>query len=114
MRPENSSTPHEGGSRKASFIRLALILIAGLTLISIVAMLASYFLSGKNDAAKEVNVNITTPSATPFSPNTPVIRQAPPLSPAKPVKQPSMPPPPTVATPGSNTNQRSTSKQTPQ
>jgi type IV secretory pathway VirB10-like protein len=114
MRPENSSTPHEGGSRKASFIRFALILIAGLTVISIVAMLAIYFLSGKNDAAKEVNVNITTPSATPFSPNTPVIRQAPPPSPAKPVKQPSMPPPPTVATPGSNTNQHSTSKQTPQ
>ena len=107
MRPENPSTPHEGGSRRASFIRLVLILIVGLTVTSIVAMLAIFFLSGKNDAAKdaakEVNVNITTPSATPFSTNTPVIRQAPRPSPVKPVKQPSMPAPPAMVTPGSNT-----------
>jgi type IV secretory pathway VirB10-like protein len=118
MRPENPSTPHEGGSRKASLIRLVLILIVGLTAISIVAMLAIFFLSGKSDAAKdaakEVNVNITTPPATPFSPNTPVIRQAPPPSPAKPVKQPSMPAPPAMATPCNNTNEQSVPKQTPQ
>jgi len=118
MRPENPSTPHEGGSRKASIIRLVLILIIGLTVISIVAMLAIFFLSGKSDAAKdaakEVNVNITTPSATPFSTNAPVIRQAPPPSPAKPVKQPSIPAPPTIGTPGGDTNEQSVPKQTPQ
>ena len=118
MRPENPSTPREGGSRKASFIRLVLILIIGLTLISIVAMLAIFFLSGKSDAAKdaakEVNVNITTSPATPFSSTTPIIRQAPPPSPAKPVKQPSLPAPPAVGTPGSNTNELSVPKQTPQ
>lgn len=114
MRSENPSTPHVGESSKVSIIRLVLVLIVGLTMISIAAMLAIFFLSGKNDAAKEVNVNVTTPPATPFSPNTPIIRQAPLPSPAKPVKQPSMPAPPAVRTPGSNTNEQTAPKQTPQ
>ena len=41
------------------------VLVVGLTMISIVVMLAIFFLSGKNDAAKGVNVNVTTPPATP-------------------------------------------------
>jgi hypothetical protein len=114
MRPENLTTPHKGESRKTNTIRFFLILIIGLTMVSIAALLAIFFLSGKNDAVKEVNVNVTTPAATPFSANTPVIRQAPPPSPAVPIKQPNMPPPPTVATPGGNKNKQSASKQTPQ
>lgn len=114
MRPEKLTTTHKGESRKTSIIRFFLILIIGLTMISIAALLAIFFLSGKNDAVKEVNVNVTTPAATPFSANTSVIRKAPPPSPLMPIKQPRIPPPPTVATPDGNMNEQSTPKQRPQ
>jgi hypothetical protein len=92
--------------------RLGLFLLILLIAIPITALLLLFTLSRREQPS--VNTNITLPLATPYSANTPVIRQAPPPSPAKAVKQPSIPLPPTVGTPGSNTNQRSAPKQSPQ
>lgn len=114
MRLENPATQCTGQVRKTSLIRRVLILIAGLTIFSIAAMLAVFFLFNNNDAAKEVNINVTTPPTAPFSPDTPIIRRAPPLPTQRPVGQTSVPPAPSVATPGGDMNGQPTPKWTPQ
>jgi type IV secretory pathway VirB10-like protein len=81
--------------------------------IPVIALLILFFINSQTPEP-QVNTNVTVQPATPFSENTPVIRQAPPPSPAKAIKQPSMPTPPTVATPGINPNNQVTPKQTAQ
>jgi hypothetical protein len=86
---------------------LAVILIAGLTVISIAAVLVIFVLRGSRGASENVNVNVITPSASPFSANKPLIKQAPtPLSPPK-VSQPQpvvIPTPSLIPTPAENAN----------
>jgi hypothetical protein len=75
-----------------------------------------FFLSGKDKPSKDVDVNITVPQATPYSANTPSIRQAPRQSPPPIIKQPkyNMPAPPATPTPVNNTNEQVIPKRTPQ
>jgi type IV secretory pathway VirB10-like protein len=118
MRSKIPITPQdsEPGKPKLSFLRLILILIAGLTVISIVMMLAIFFLSDKDKATKDVNVNITVLPATPSSAKIPVIQQAPPPALPKNIKQPTynMPAPPTIQTPDSNAAGQLAPRRTPQ
>ena len=92
--------------------RLGLFLLILLIVIPITALLLLFTFSRREQP--NVNTNIIVPQVTPYSANTPLIRQAPSPSPAKAVKQPSMPTPPAVATPGNNSSERLAPKQTPQ
>lgn len=69
------------------FTRLTVMLVVGLTVISIVTLLALFFLSGQRDVLKEVNVNITIPKPSPNLPTQTIIQPTPVQQP-KPIKQP--------------------------
>jgi hypothetical protein len=103
----------EGQRSYLRFTPLGATLLVLLIIIPIIALLIMFYINSRTQEP-QVNTNITVPSATPFSPNTPVIRQAPPPSPPKAVKQPSVPAPPTVATPGNDLNKQIAPKQTPE
>lgn len=103
----------EGRRSYLHFTLFGAIVLVLIIVIPVIALLIVFFINSRSPEP-QVNTNITVPPAAPFSANTPVIRQAPPPTPAKAVKQPSMPMPPTVATPGNNPNERPAPKQTPQ
>jgi predicted permease len=95
------------GSRSyLRFTRLTVFLIIGLMVVSLGLILGLFLLRSQPSDAVLVNVNITVPPATPYSSNTPIIRQPPPQSPPPGIKQPkySMPVSPTPHMPGNNTN----------
>lgn len=71
------------------FTRWAVILIIGLTVISIVSILVIFLMSSQQSATEPVNVNVTVPSRLPSPSNKPILRQ--------PAPQPQ---PPKVAQPG--------------
>ena len=71
------------------FTHLAVVLILGLTLISVVAILAIFLIRSRPNDLGNVNVNIAAPALSPYSTNKPIIRQLPPQSsPPKVGKQP--------------------------
>lgn len=128
--PENEAGPTGRGGRLELFYYerrgdryylrltpLAVILIAGLTVISIAAVLIIFLLGGSRSASENVNIDVSTPSASPFSANKPIIKQAtPPPSPPK-VNQPQsviVPAPSLPQTPGKNANVPSGATPTPQ
>ena len=92
--------------------RLGLFLLILLIVIPIAALLLLFTFSRRQQP--NVNTNVTVPPATPYSSNTPAIRQAPPPSPAKAIRQPSLPTPPAVVTPSSSPDKRLSPEQTPQ
>lgn len=57
------------------FTRFALSLIIGLTVVSIIMMLAFFFLSDRHSSQEKVNVNITTPNSS-YTPDQ-IIQHAP-------------------------------------
>jgi hypothetical protein len=103
----------EGQRSYLRFTPLGATIVVLIIVIPIIALLIIFFINSRSPEP-QVNTNITVPSATPFSANTPIIRKAPPPTSAKAVKQSSTPTPPTVATQGNNPNERSVPKQTPQ
>lgn len=103
----------EGHRSYLRFTPLGAIVIVLIIIIPVIALLIMFYINSQSPEPK-VNTNITVRPAAPFSANTPIIRQAPPPSPAKAVKQPNISTPPTIATPGNNRNDRSAPKQTPQ
>lgn len=103
----------EGQRSYLRFTPLGAMLLVLVIIIPVIAILIMFYINSRTPEP-QVNTNITVPSATPFSANTPIIRQAPPPSPVKAIKQPNIPTPPTIATPGNNPNDRSAPKQTPQ
>jgi hypothetical protein len=129
-RPENEAGPPSRGGRLELFYYerrgdryylrltpLAVILIAGLTVISIAAVLVIFVLRGSRGASENVNVNVIMPSVSPFSANKPIIKQAPPPpSPSK-VNRPqpvAVPTPLLPQTPDKNANVPSGATPTPQ
>jgi hypothetical protein len=99
------------------FTRFALVLIVGLTFLSIIMIFVLFLLSDNHDATKDVNVNLTIlPSPSPYLPEYTLIRQAPPPAlPPKVAKQPDhkMPAPPRPVVINSNTHERPRPEQTP-
>src|ERR1043165_1015315 len=95
------------------FTRLAVALILGLTLISVVAILAIFLIRSRPDGLGNVNVNIAAPAVSPYSTNKPIIRQPPPQSsPPKIVKQHaySTPVPPCSPTPNQGNKEKLTAR----
>lgn len=68
------------------FTRLTVMLVVGLTVISIAALLV-FFLSNHRNPPKEVNVTITIPESSPNPPTQTIIQPAPVRQPT-PIKQP--------------------------
>lgn len=101
------------------FTRLAVILIVGLTAVSLVAILIMFLINSRHDASEELNINIVTPSPSPRSPNNPVIKQAPASAPLPQVYRPSqsnMPASPALSPipgTGDNDNEQVAPQQTP-
>jgi hypothetical protein len=100
---------------------LTVILIIGITVISL-AMIFAFFLvsnQGQRDSLKNVNVNVSVPSSTPYS-QAPIIKQAPAANPPQITKQPKriipdnrMPTPSSSPLPNRNTNKPLVPKPTP-
>jgi hypothetical protein len=103
----------EGQCSYLRFTPLGATMLVLIIVIPVIALLIMFFINSRTPEP-QVNTDIAVPATTPFSPNTPVIRQAPPPSPAKVVKQPDRPKPPTVSTPSNNLNEQLAPKQTPQ
>ena len=133
MRPHepNDVSDHEPPTRRRGYsffyfqqdgqhshLRFTLLGAAAVVLIIVVpviALLVMFFINSRTPRP-EVNTNVTVPPSASYSPNTPVIRQAPPPSPAKAIKQPvtSMPTLPTPPTPINNSNGLLVPRQSPQ
>ena len=105
----------EGQRSHLRFTLLGTTVLVLIIVVPVIALLIMFFINSRSPGL-EVNTNITVQPAPPYSPNTPVIRQAPPPSPAKTIKQPThnMPTPPTLPTPINNSNEQLAPRQTPQ
>lgn len=105
----------EGRRSYLRFTLLGVVVFALLIIIPIMALLIMFFINSRTPGT-EVNTNVTVQPAAPYSPNTPLIRQAPPPSPARNIKQPTfnMPTPPISPTPLHNSNERLAPRHTPQ
>lgn len=75
--------------------RLAVILIVGLTVVSIISILLIFLFSSQPSTSKPVNVNVSVPSPSPYVPKKPILRPPPPQPQPPKVAQPvySMPTP---------------------
>jgi hypothetical protein len=101
-----------------SYLRFTLFgatVVVLIIVVPVIALFVMFFINSRTPGP-EVNTNVTVQPSAPFSPNTPVIRQAPLPSPAKAIKQPasSMPAQPTLPTPVNNSNKQLAPRQTPQ
>lgn len=105
----------EGQRSHLRFTLLGTAVIVLIIVIPVIALLVMFFINSR-PPRPEVNTNVTVQPAAPYAPNAPVIRQAPPPSPAKAIKQPasSMPKPPTLPTPVNNSSEQVVPKQSPQ
>lgn len=106
---------HDSGRSYLRLTLLGVIVFALLIVIPLAALLILFFINSRTPKP-EVNTNITVQPAAPYSPNTSLIRQAPPPSPAKNIKQPafSTPTPSILPTPFNNSNERLAPRHTPQ
>jgi Na+-transporting methylmalonyl-CoA/oxaloacetate decarboxylase gamma subunit len=104
----------EGQRSYLRFTLLGVTVVVLIIVIPVIALLLMFFINSRSPKP-EVNTNVTVQPAAPYSPNTPVIQQAPP-SPAKAIKQPtaSMPTPPTPPTRVNNSNGQLVPRQSPQ
>lgn len=104
----------EGQRSHLRFTPLGATVLVLIIVIPVIALLVMFFTNSRTPKP-EVNTNVTVQPAAPYSPNTPVIRQAPP-SPAKAIKRPasSMPTPPILPTPVINSNEQLVPRQAPQ
>jgi hypothetical protein len=95
--------------------RLAVILIAGLTAVSIAAIVIIFLAGSSQNYLENVNINMAAPPGTPLSVNKPLIKQAPPPSPPKVIRpQPVVIPTPSATpTPERNVNVRPEAAPTP-
>ena len=103
----------EGQRFYLRFTPLGTTVLVLIIVVPVIALLILFYINSRSPEP-QVNTNITVQPAAPFSVNTPIIRQAPPPSPAKAVKQPRIPPPPTITTPSNSANEQLAPKQTPQ
>ena|SRR5437588_12428455 len=105
----------EGRRSHLRFTLLGVIVFALFIVIPVMAMLILFFINSRTPMP-ETNVNITGASPVPYSPNTPLIRQAPPSAPPPNIRQPkySTPTPTTTPTPSNNANEQIIPKRTPQ
>ena len=105
----------EGQRSHLRFTPLGAAVLVLIIVVPVIALLVMFFINSRTPGP-EVNTNVTVQPAAPYSPNTPVIRQAPPPSPAKAIKHPasSMPTPPTLPTPVNNSNEQLVPRQSPQ
>jgi hypothetical protein len=103
----------EGQRSHLRFTLLGATAVVLIIILPVITLLIVFFINSRFPEP-QVNTNVTVQPPAPYSANTPVIQQAPPPSPAKAIKQPRMPTPPTVVTPGSNPNNQVTPKQTTQ
>jgi hypothetical protein len=105
----------EGRRSHLRFTLLGVIAFALIIIIPVIALLIMFFINSRTPKT-EVNTNVTVQPAAPYSPNTPLIQQAPPPSPARNIRQPTfnMPTPPIPPTPVNNTNGQLVPRQTPQ
>ncbi len=118
IRRRNSSLfyfQREGQRSHLRFTPLGVTVVVLIIVVPVIALLIMFFINSRTPGP-EVNTNVTVQPAAPYSPNTPVIRQAPPPSPAKAVKQPAanMPAPPIPPTPVNNSNGQLVPRQSPQ
>jgi hypothetical protein len=102
-----------GGRTYLRFMRLVVILIIGLTVISLASIIILFMLRSQPDNSVPVNVNIIPQPSTPYTPDNPIIRKVPSRSsPPKVDQQPkhrtSVPPPPLM--PDNKGNEQSTPK----
>jgi hypothetical protein len=97
------------------FTPLGAAVLVLIIVIPVIALLILFFINSRTPRP-QVNTNITVQPAAPHSPNTPLIRQPPPPSPAKNIKQPtfSMPKPPIPLASVNNSNGQLAPRQTPQ
>lgn len=102
----------EGQRSYLRFTLLGATVVVLIIVIPVIALLILFFINSRTPFP-QVDTNITVQPATPYSPNTPLIRQPPPPSPVKPIKQPSMPTPPIPPTPINNVNEQLAPRQTP-
>jgi hypothetical protein len=105
----------EGQRSHLRFTLLGATVVVLIIVVPVITLLVMFFINSRAPGP-EVNTNVTVQPAAPYSPNAPVIRQAPPPSPTKAVKQPvsSMPTPPTLPTPVNNSNGQLVPRQLPQ
>lgn len=105
----------EGRRSYLRFTLLGVIVFALFIVIPVMAMLILFFINSRS-SMPETNINVTGAPPASSSTNPPLIRQAPPPSPARNIKQPtsSMPTPPIPPTPLSNSNERLAPRHTPQ
>jgi hypothetical protein len=105
----------EGQRSHLRFTLLGATVVVLIIVVPVIALLVMFFINSRTPTP-EVNTNVTVQPAAPYSPNAPVIRQAPPPSPAKAIKQPeqSMPTPLTPPTPANNSGGQLVPRQSPQ
>lgn len=103
----------EGQRSHLRFTLLGATVLILIIVIPVIALLVLFFVNSRTPA-REVNTNITVQPAA--LPNIPVIRQPPPPTPAKIIKQParSMPAPQAIPTPINNSNEQAVPSQSPQ
>src|SRR5438132_18589 len=85
----------ESGRTCLRFTRWAVILILGLTVVSIISILVIFLLRSQPSASEPVNVNVSLPSPSPYLSNKPILSPPPPQPQPPKVAQPvySMPTP---------------------
>ena len=105
----------EGQRSYLRFTLLGVTVVVLIIVIPVIALLVMFFINSRTPNP-EVNTNVTMQPAAPYPPNTPIIQQAPPPSPAKAIKQPaaSMPTTPTPPTRVNNSNGLLVPRQSPQ
>lgn len=98
------------------FTRLAVILIVGLIVVSIVLILVLFLLNSQQIASEPVNVNVSVPTPSPYLSNKPILRPPPPAPQPPKVEQPvySMPTPPHTQPLENNFNWQKVPRETPQ
>jgi hypothetical protein len=132
MRPEEQFTDDSGQPRhrkfelfyfekvgtryQLRFTRLAVLLIIGLTVVSIVSILVIFLISSQQMASESVNVNVSVPTRTVAPSDKPILKPPPPAPRLPKVAQPvyRTPTPSSTPPPAKNSNGQTIPKQTPQ
>lgn len=105
-----------GGRTHLRFTRLAVLLIFGLTVASIVAILMIFLISSQQMVSEPINVNVSVPTRTVAPSDKPILKPPPPAPRLPTASQPvySMPTPSNTPVPNKNSNRQIIPRQTPQ